>query len=118
MSDVMESLKAYVDTAAVKTSEVIDSTLKYVDAAKIEKQLTGLYARLGRAEFNTRKGIKDESELSEKLVARIEVVQKELKQARRAYEMTRSVKCLSCGHKNPAAGKFCSRCGESLNNDK
>lgn len=114
MSDVMESIKKYVDTAAVITSEAIESTRKYVDVAKTEKRITNLYARLGRAEYNTKKGIKDESELAEKIIKQIDYTQEELKRAKRAYAQTKSVKCPACGHKNSAASQFCSKCGETV----
>jgi len=114
MSDVMESIKKYVDTAAVITSEAFDATRKYVDVAKIEKRISSLYARLGRAEYNTKKGIKDESELSVKIIKQIDYTQEELKRAKKAYAQTKSVKCHACGHKNPAGSQFCSRCGETV----
>lgn len=117
MGNFMNCFKKCVDTAAVKTGEAIDVTKKYVEVAKVEKKISGLYERLGKAVFNTEKGIKDEADLVDKIILEIDFENGELKKAKMEYARSKAVKCSSCGQKNNSGSNYCLKCGESLKND-
>ncbi len=117
MGNFTNSLKKFVDTAAVKTGEAIDITKKYVGIAKIEKRISGLYERLGKAVFNTEKGIKDEADLIEKIISQLDYAYEDLRKAKIDYACSKAVKCPSCGQRNSSGSEYCIKCGESLKND-
>ena len=117
MNTFFESAKKCFDTAAIKTSEAIDISKKYIDVTKAEKKLSSLYERLGEAIYNTRRQIKNEEILSEKVIDQIDDAQQEVMDAKRRYEASKSVKCRFYGQKNSPKNQFCSKCGEILKND-
>lgn len=110
----MESAKKYFDTAALKTSEVIEISRKYIDVNKEERKLNSLYERFGKAIYNTQKDIRDEEKLAEKLYKEIDIQRNIVIDAKRKLEDSKGVKCRLCGQRNTNKSLFCSRCGEIL----
>lgn len=114
MANFSDNIKKYVDKAAVKTSETIDMSKKYVEVLKIEKRLKVLYERLGRAVYNTENEISPEDEVKAKVMKQIENTEREYVAAKKAYELSKSVKCPFCGKPNPNGSKYCKHCGEMV----
>lgn len=112
-----DKVKRYFDIAAVKTSETIEVSKRYVNKAQVQGKLNSLYERYGKAQYLTQTGEANEHDLIVQLAAEIAETRAQLAQAEQKYLAAKPIKC-SCGKKNTPDSTFCIQCGEKLNVEK
>jgi len=112
--DTMSTAKKCFDTAAAKTGDVVQLSKRYIEKAQVKSRLNSLYERLGKAQYLTQTGLKDESDIIEDLIDKISETREELNKANVRYKEMKSVRCEICGKKNTPKSLYCSRCGEKL----
>ena len=106
--------KKAFDTAAEKTGEAIEISKLHVKRAQLKNRLGSLYGKLGRASYNTSKGLRDESEAIERLTLEIDRQIEAIRRNERDISDASPVVCHVCGKKNPPKSIICKACGTEL----
>lgn len=112
--DTMSTARKCFDAAAAKTGEAVQLSKRYIEKAQVNNRLNSLYERLGKAQYLTETGIKDEREIIEELIEQIGDTREELSKANERYKEMKSMRCSYCNKKNMPKSLYCSGCGEKL----
>lgn len=112
--DTVSTARKCFDTAATKTGEAVQLSKRYIEKTQVKNRLNSLYERLGKAQYLTETGIKDESEIVADLMEQIGDARDDLSSANTRYREMKSIRCAYCSKRNTPKSLYCSGCGEKL----
>jgi len=117
--DFLYKAKSVADVAGKKTGEVVGyNKLKY-QVKQTQWDIEKAYAKLGAFVYESRKSEEDFTDLIALAISEIDLLgEKQENLEKQILACKKVIKCTSCGRENDLSNSYCSRCGNSLDDEK